>query len=140
MPCRASFVAAFALACLPQLDVRLRLAVLLWALVTALSRAAMGRHYLGDVLAGLAVGVLNLTILTLVRPYVRWSGRRGDAVPPGKHTHGRGCALQRPALSSTHRARCLQGRFSLSGAWVDQQTTDGLYSTLLESTRPLLAR
>ena len=35
-------------------------------MVTALSRALMGRHYLGDVMAGLLVGVATTAIVTKV--------------------------------------------------------------------------
>ncbi|GAB4815928.1 hypothetical protein N2152v2_002974 [Parachlorella kessleri] len=74
---RASFVAVFVLACLAQLPGWLRLIALAWAVTTALSRAAMGRHYLGDVLAGLLVGVLNVAILTRVRVGVRYGWMMG---------------------------------------------------------------
>lgn len=68
-------MAAFVVACLPRLDPRLRAAAAGWAATTALSRAAMGRHYLGDVLAGLAVGALNVALLTKVCVFLRaWVG------------------------------------------------------------------
>lgn len=38
----------------------------LWAVAVALSRAVMGRHYLGDVLAGLLLGIVSAGVVTRV--------------------------------------------------------------------------
>lgn len=37
-----------------------------WGVVTALSRAAMGRHYVGDICAGMPLGILTVAIITKV--------------------------------------------------------------------------
>ena len=37
-----------------------------WAVVTALSRAAMGRHYVGDICAGMPLGILTVAFTTKV--------------------------------------------------------------------------
>lgn len=42
------------------------LAAVVWALVTASSRAMMGRHYVGDVLAGALLGVMTTAVITQV--------------------------------------------------------------------------
>lgn len=42
------------------------LAVVLWSLMTASSRAMMGRHYVGDVLAGVFLGVMTTAVITQV--------------------------------------------------------------------------
>lgn len=56
----------FTLVFLPSLGPWLHCAIIMWALITALSRAAMGRHYAGDVLAGIFVGFVNVLLLTKV--------------------------------------------------------------------------
>lgn len=43
-------------------------ALSLWGAVVALSRALLGRHYLGDVCGGAVVGLLNTALITKVRP------------------------------------------------------------------------
>ena len=37
-----------------------------WGVVTAASRAAMGRHYIGDVCAGMPLGILTVAVVTKV--------------------------------------------------------------------------
>ena len=37
-----------------------------WGMVTALSRAAMGRHYVGDICVGMPLGILTVAITTKV--------------------------------------------------------------------------
>lgn len=44
----------------------LGVAVCGWAFVLGMSRCLMGRHYLGDVLAGMCVGVITIALLTQV--------------------------------------------------------------------------
>ena len=39
-----------------------------WGIIVALSRALLGRHYLGDVFAGALVGILNAALISQVRP------------------------------------------------------------------------
>jgi hypothetical protein len=68
--CRASFVALFAAALLGRTRPWLCGGVAVWALTTALSRAAMGRHYLSDVLAGLLLGAVTVGIVTRVGGWV----------------------------------------------------------------------
>lgn len=38
-----------------------------WGITTAASRAAMGRHYIGDVLVGMPLGLLTVAIVTKVK-------------------------------------------------------------------------
>ncbi len=38
----------------------------IWGVVTALSRAAMGRHYVGDICAGMPLGMLTVALTTKV--------------------------------------------------------------------------
>ncbi|KAL4419816.1 hypothetical protein ABPG75_006914 [Micractinium tetrahymenae] len=61
---RVSFVALLAWVLLGQARPGLCACVAAWALATAFSRAAMGRHYLSDVLAGLLLGVVTVGIVT----------------------------------------------------------------------------
>lgn len=61
---RVSFVALLAWVLLGRTHPWLGAGVAGWALATALSRAAMGRHYLSDVLAGLLLGVGTIGICT----------------------------------------------------------------------------
>lgn len=61
---RASFVALFAAVCVGGVRPALAAAAAAWALCTALSRALMGRHYLLDVLAGLALGIVTVGVVT----------------------------------------------------------------------------
>ena len=60
------FLALYALLWLPGSQLPWALLIVAWALVTALSRCLMGRHFLGDVLAGLLVGVLTTAVVTKV--------------------------------------------------------------------------
>lgn len=61
---RVSFVALLAWVLMGQARPGLCACVAAWALATALSRAAMGRHYLSDVLAGLLLGFVTVGIVT----------------------------------------------------------------------------
>lgn len=61
---RVSFVALLAWVLLGRTRPGLCACVAAWALATAFSRAAMGRHYLSDVLAGLLLGVVTVGIVT----------------------------------------------------------------------------
>lgn len=67
LSCRVSFLAAFAAVWLAPRSWLLCFLVATWALATALSRALMGRHYLSDVMAGLALGLMTATLTTRVR-------------------------------------------------------------------------
>lgn len=64
--CRATFLSLYALLWLSGSQLPWALPVMLWGLVTAFSRCLMGRHFLGDVLAGLLVGVLTTAVATKV--------------------------------------------------------------------------
>ena len=64
--CRVGYIAAFGLLCIIERNVLLSLLLSSWALATALSRALMGRHYVGDVLIGLCTGLLTTAIVTKV--------------------------------------------------------------------------
>ncbi|BDA46452.1 probable phospholipid phosphatase 6 [Coccomyxa sp. Obi] len=61
---RAMFLALYALLWLSGDQLPWALPIMLWGLVTAFSRCLMGRHFLGDVLAGLLVGVLTTAVIT----------------------------------------------------------------------------
>ncbi|KAK9828963.1 hypothetical protein WJX72_003069 [[Myrmecia] bisecta] len=61
---RASFIAAFACTCLAPYSLSICLAASLVGVTVALSRALMGRHYLGDVAAGLMLGLLTTAVVT----------------------------------------------------------------------------
>jgi membrane-associated phospholipid phosphatase len=53
-------------------------------MVTALSRALMGRHYLGDVAAGLIVGFVTTAIITKVSDV-----KGGHDLQPSLSRHGK---------------------------------------------------
>ncbi|KAL3162311.1 hypothetical protein ABBQ32_009998 [Trebouxia sp. C0010 RCD-2024] len=61
---RAFYVAAFACVYLRQWSLWLCLLVVIWGITTAASRAAMGRHYVGDVCAGIPLGLFTVAIVT----------------------------------------------------------------------------
>ncbi|KFM24938.1 Presqualene diphosphate phosphatase [Auxenochlorella protothecoides] len=63
---RVSFIAQFLILCLGRAYPRLSFLAMYWAVSTALSRAAMGRHYLADVAAGLLVGVGTVLLVSKV--------------------------------------------------------------------------
>ncbi len=63
---RVSYVAAYTMVCLAQHSLLLNLLVCGWAVITALSRALMGRHYIGDVVVGLLLGILTTAVVTKV--------------------------------------------------------------------------
>ena len=54
---RVSYIAGFTLVVFAASHLGPALAVAAWALIVAVSRAAMGRHYVGDVMAGLLLGL-----------------------------------------------------------------------------------
>jgi membrane-associated phospholipid phosphatase len=60
------FVASFACIALAEFPVAVVL-LSFWGASTAFSRALLGRHYVGDVLAGIAIGPLITAIITKVR-------------------------------------------------------------------------
>lgn len=64
--CRAFYVAAFACVYLRQWSLGVCLLAAAWGIATAASRAAMGRHYVGDVCAGIPLGILTVAIVTKV--------------------------------------------------------------------------
>jgi presqualene diphosphate phosphatase len=65
---RASFIAIFVVCCVADPNATaLIVSTLAWAACIALSRCLMGRHYLGDVVAGIGVGVLTVAVVTQVR-------------------------------------------------------------------------
>lgn len=66
--CRASFIALFAAVCWGHTSRPLAAAVLAWGLATAVSRALLGRHFLGDVVAGCCVGAATTAAVTRVSP------------------------------------------------------------------------
>lgn len=66
---RVVYMAAFASVIAAANGSWMGLALSLWGVVVALSRALLGRHYLGDVCAGAVVGLLNTAIITKVCPF-----------------------------------------------------------------------
>ena len=64
--CRAIFIAGFACVCWGWGNRPLCAAIAAWGLATAVSRALMGRHYLGDVAAGTALGLVTTALVTQV--------------------------------------------------------------------------
>ena len=66
--CRVVSLAIFALMWLHERHAKLAVAVCVWAAVTALSRCLMGRHYLGDVVAGAMTGLATAATLSKVLP------------------------------------------------------------------------
>lgn len=67
--CRVSYVATYAIATFAGKNIWLASAISLWAVLTAFSRALMGRHYLGDVTIGVALGFLTTAIGSKVGPF-----------------------------------------------------------------------
>lgn len=63
---RVTFLAAFALMWLHARHMGVALAIVVWAAGTALSRCLMGRHYLGDIIAGIVTGVATAATLSKV--------------------------------------------------------------------------
>jgi len=61
---RASLVAMFATVCLNGTNPPLAIAVLCWGALTGVSRALLGRHYVGDVIFGVLVGACITAALT----------------------------------------------------------------------------
>ncbi|KAK9792681.1 hypothetical protein WJX73_009700 [Symbiochloris irregularis] len=61
---RVSALAAFAYVCCAHQSWGLVIAAAAWAVTVAVSRAAMGRHYLGDITAGLLLGLVTVAIVT----------------------------------------------------------------------------
>jgi membrane-associated phospholipid phosphatase len=55
--CRVTFLAIYVRMWLDERHMGGTAAIAVWAAVTALSRCLMGRHYLGDVVAGILTGV-----------------------------------------------------------------------------------
>lgn len=55
--CRVTFLAIYVRMWLHERHMGAAAAIAVWAAVTALSRCLMGRHYLGDVVAGILTGV-----------------------------------------------------------------------------------
>lgn len=62
-----SYIAQFLILCLGQTHPWLCFLAAYWAVATALSRAAMGRHYIADVAAGLLVGVGTMLLVSQVQ-------------------------------------------------------------------------
>ncbi|DBA77739.1 TPA: hypothetical protein ACH3X2_008431 [Trebouxia sp. C0005] len=61
---RAFYVAAFACVYFFHWSYLVCILATVWGVVTALSRAAMGRHYVGDICAGMPLGILTVAITT----------------------------------------------------------------------------
>lgn len=67
---RVGFVITFCFCCYHATNPTICAIILGWGLLTALSRAFMGRHYLGDVVAGLVLGLATTAVVTKVRTKV----------------------------------------------------------------------
>ena len=85
--CRAAFLALYATAWLADSRPALAAGVALWAVLVAVSRCLMGRHFLGDILAGLLVGVMTTAVVTKVSA-PGWCSRILDSCHGGAHDHG----------------------------------------------------
>ena len=66
LACRAFYVAAFAYVYFSQWSTAICVLAAFWGATTALSRAAMGRHYVGDICAGMPLGILTVATVTQV--------------------------------------------------------------------------
>lgn len=66
---RVGFVTTFIYCCYHATNPTICTLVLAWGTLTALSRAFMGRHYLGDVVAGLLLGLGTTAVVTKVCIY-----------------------------------------------------------------------
>ena len=64
--CRVTFLAIYVWMWLRERHVGGTAAIAVWAAVTSLSRCLMGRHYLGDVVAGILTGVGTAAALSKV--------------------------------------------------------------------------
>ena len=64
--CRASFVAIFVCLYAARRSIALCCLACFWGAATAVSRAIMGRHYIGDICAGIPLGILTIAIVTQV--------------------------------------------------------------------------
>jgi len=78
---RAVFIAGFACVCWGWGNRPLCAAIAAWGLATSASRALMGRHYISDVVAGIALGIVTTAIVTQVG-----FGKAPDAVLVGART------------------------------------------------------
>ncbi len=84
-----------------------------WAMVTALSRAAMGRHYVGDICAGMPLGILTTAITTKVTSEA------------ARHTEE--AAQSESCWPIIDILMITQGCFSLDSMLVDAQQAQRLY-------------
>lgn len=71
MTCRVTFLANYALLWLSGSHLPWALPIVLWAVATAVSRCLMGRHFFGDVLAGLLVGIVTTVVVTQVCTWIK---------------------------------------------------------------------
>ncbi|KAK9847795.1 hypothetical protein WJX84_009050 [Apatococcus fuscideae] len=61
---RVAYMAGFACVIAAANGSHMGVATTVWGTVVALSRALLGRHYLGDICAGALVGILNTALIT----------------------------------------------------------------------------
>ena len=84
-----------------------------WGVVTALSRAAMGRHYVGDICAGMPLGILTVAFTTKV------------TCEAARHTEE--AAQSECCLPVIFISMITQGCFSLDSMLVNAQQAQRLY-------------
>ena len=116
-----------------------------WALALALSRAAMGRHYLSDVAAGLLVGVATTGIVTRCASGRAGERRAGTMLPIDPPLQGwlaRGLARRRADLTlpPTNPPTPRRWQFARYGFWLQQPGVDAAYATLMRWWGALAAR
>mmetsp|Transcript_12856 Transcript_12856/g.34619 ORF Transcript_12856/g.34619 Transcript_12856/m.34619 type:complete len:219 (+) Transcript_12856:56-712(+) len=84
---RAFFIAVFSTIASDRLGVgstTLSTALLIWATAMCVSRICLGRHYIGDVLAGVVIGCLNAGIIALLwQPTAKVDAFRSDLMRAG---------------------------------------------------------
>lgn len=107
-------------------------AIAVWAAVTALSRCLMGRHYLGDVVAGILTGVgtaaavskvtficsrlcLHFRAICLCYAVMCFSYRQADAISCCQRRAA--CYITRPEKLSSYA----QGSFIAEGCWISRR-------------------
>lgn len=69
---RAMFIASFACMCMEKGNTSFTALILAWGLLTSFSRVLLGRHYLGDVIAGVLLGVVITGLVTQVGETEQW--------------------------------------------------------------------
>lgn len=137
-----SYVCIFALLAFAGGSLPLSILLSFWAVSTAVSRALMGRHYLGDVCVGLLLGFVTMALVSKV--HSRLPG------PLSLSTHHRSiqrcrhmkqaskCLARCPCslLSSRVIASLMQFTFSTTG-WINVEQSEGYHQQFQEAVKAL---